>query len=446
MESGIFKTQKLSLLTTHALTMTLFSEESSRGVEAKAGHQFFIPIAGSIAAAFCCGDDAGKAEATMTWTTVQVQGLYATLSILAIMASYRLSLAFSSQTTFITRRNIHRSNNISRQLSTLEMFASSIVDINHHETLQSFNPLGPNPNLSNLSTGESLQLHDKQITRLSSSPDIFLVRDLIQTEDRKILMKAATLQGMKIAGTRSSGENTVRKNSYLAWIDPHSILCSNDDDEGGNYWKDASSVARETIAKSRLCFVHDVMNDLINAVEKMEFCFAEDLQVAKYDEQGMFDYHHDGYSRYLTVLTYLNGVGGTYFPFGNMGDEELLGINFTNETEVSVLKFKKNLDKCGILIVGEEGSNPYLKSSSFVKPKNIIHIKAGDAIAFYNYMPGGEKDLRQLHCSLPVPREKWISTSWFRSEALTGPFAALKKMQLFQESSSLCGADTRSVG
>lgn len=368
-----------------------------------------------------------------------VQGLLCTtVSTLAIMSCYPLRLgclAFSSQTTFITWRHIHRS------ISTLELFASSIVDMNQHETLfKSFNPLGPNPTLSNLSTGESIQLHDNKITRLSSSPDIFLVRDLIHKEDRNILMKAAASQGMKIAGTRSSGENTVRKNSYLAWIDPHSILCSNDDDEGGDYWKDASLVARETIAKSRLCFVHDVMNDLINTVEKMEFCFAEDLQVAKYDKQGMFDYHHDGYSRYLTVLTYLNGVGGTYFPFGDMGDE-LLGINFTDETEVSVLKFKKNLDKCGILIVGEEGSDPYLKSN-FVKPKNIIHIKAGDAIAFYNYMPGGEKDLRQLHCSLPVPREKWIATSWFRSEALTGPFAPLKKMQLFQESSSLCGADT----
>ena len=370
---------------------------------------------------------------------LQVQGLLCTttVSILAIMVFYplRLSLAFSSQAT-LKMRHIHRS------ISTLELFAASAVDMNHHETLfKSFNPLGPNPTLSNLPTGESLQLHDKQITRLSSSPNIFLIKDLIHKEDRNILMKAAALQGMKIAGTRSSGENTVRKNSYLAWIDPHGIICSNEDDEGGDCWKDASSVARETILKSRLCFVHDVMNDLINTVEKMEFCFAEDLQVAKYDKQGMFDYHHDGYSRYLTVLTYLNGVGGTYFPFGDMGDE-LLGINFTNETEVSVLKFKKNLDKCGILIVGEEGSDPYLKSSGFVKPKNIIHIKAGDAIAFYNYMPGGEKDLRQIHCSLPVPREKWISTSWFRSEALTGPFAALKKMQLFQESSSLCGADT----
>ena len=344
----------------------------------------------------------------------------ATFSILAMMASYplRLSMAFYSQTTFKTRRRqIHRSNYSKQFTSTLELFAA-VVDMNH-ETFKSFNPIGPNPNLSKLLTGESLQSCGKKITRLSSSPDIFLVRDLIHMEDRNILMKAAASQEMKIAGTRQSGENTVRKNSYLTWIDPHSVR-SNDDE--GSDWKDASSVARETIVKSRFCFVHDVMviNDLMNTVEKMEFCFAEDLQVAKYDEQGMFDYHHDGYSRYLTVLTYLNGVGGTYFPFGDMG-EELPGINFTNEDEVSVLEFKKKLDKCGILIVGEEGSDPYLKSSGFVNPKNIIHIEAGDAIAFYNYMPGGEKDLRQIHCSLPVPREKWISTSWFRSEALTGP-------------------------
>ena len=40
---------------------------------------------------------------------------------------------------------------------------------------------------------------------------------------------------------------------------------------------------------------------------------AEDLQVAKYDKDGHFDYHQDVYSRYLTVLTCLNGIVGTYF-------------------------------------------------------------------------------------------------------------------------------------
>ncbi len=216
-------------------------------------------------------------------------------------------------------------------------------------------------------------------------------------------MQAAQTQGMKVAGTRHSGENTVRKNSYLTWIDPFSINTTDEDD-----WRDASSVARDTIFKSRSCFAHSVMNDSMNNAD-LAMCSPEDLQVAKYDKGGRFDYHHDGYSRYLTVLSYLNGVGGTFFPFGGMTDE-LEGIDFTNEDEVSVLSFKRKLEKCGILIVGEEGSDAYLQSA-FVKPKQVVQIEAGDAVAFYNYMAGGEKDLRLLHCSLPVSTEKWITTA-----------------------------------
>jgi hypothetical protein len=49
--------------------------------------------------------------------------------------------------------------------------------------------------------------------------------------------------------------------------------------------------------------------------------YAEDMQVAMYDAGGGYDYHHDGFGRYLTVLSYLNGVGGTYFPFGDDEDD-----------------------------------------------------------------------------------------------------------------------------
>jgi len=142
---------------------------------------------------------------------------------------------------------------------------------------------------------------------------------------------------------------------------------------------------------------------------------------------GSFDYHHDGYSRYLSVLSYLNGVGGTYFPFGGMTDE-FDGIDFRNENEVSVLHFLKQFEPCGILIVGDEGAESY---AGLIKPKTTIQVKAGDAIAFYNYKSDGEKDIRQIHRALPVPCEKWIATSWLRSDALTGPFALLKKTQLF---------------
>lgn len=339
--------------------------------------------------------------------------------ILIAMPFPLVSLAFS-HVAHTTRQQI-RNNNFKR-FSTLDRLD---VDPDKGETVaSSFNPIGPPDFLSNLSVGESILSHGKNITRLSSSPDIYLVKQFIPAEDRQTLMQAAQTQGMKVAGTRHSGENTVRKNSYLTWIDPFSISPT---DEG--HWRDAPSVARDTIFKSRSCFAHAVMNDCINNAD-LGICSPEDLQVAKYDKGGRFDYHHDGYSRYLTVLSYLNGVGGTFFPFAGMTDE-LEGIAFTNEDEVSVLSFKRQLEKCGILIVGEEGSDAYLQSA-FVKPKQVVQIEAGDAVAFYNYMAGGEKDLRLLHCSLPVPTEKFITTQWFRSDALTGPFASFKKAQLFE--------------
>lgn len=339
--------------------------------------------------------------------------------ILVAMPHRFASLAFS-RAAHTTRQQMHNKTYLKR-FSTLDPIA---VDTSGETLASSFNPIGPPDFLSNLSVGQSIRSHGKNITRLSSTPDIYLVKDLIPAADRETLIQAAQSQGMKVAGTRQSGENTIRKNSYLTWIDPFSIVTNDEDD-----CRDASAVARDTIFKSRSCFAHSVMNDRMNKAD-ISVCFAEDLQVAKYDKDGRFDYHHDGYSRYLTVLSYLNGVGGTFFPFGGMSDE-LEGIDFTNEDEVSVLSFKRQLDKCGILVVGEEGSNSYLQSA-FVKPKQVVRIEAGDAIAFYNYMPGGEKDLRLLHCSLPVPTEKWIATAWFRSDALTGPFASLKKAELFE--------------
>lgn len=323
------------------------------------------------------------------------------------------SLAFSRVTSNTGR--IHKKSFL-KQFSTAEPFS---IDINREK----LNPLGPPDFLQSLSVGESFSSMGRNITRLSNEPHIFLAKNLISIEDRKILIQEAINQGMKVAGTRQSGENTVRKNSYLAWIDPYSISDGEEID-----WRDAPSIARETIVRSRQCFAHDVMNDVMNSVEKMDVCFAEDLQIAKYDVNGRFDYHHDGYSRYLSVLIYLNGVGGTYFPFGDM---DLDGKDFTNDDEVSVLSIKRQFERCGILIVGDEGSDAYLQSA-FVKPKAVIQIEAGDAIAFYNYMPGGEKDLRQLHCALPAQREKWIATAWFRSDALTGPFSLLKKTKLLE--------------
>ena len=131
------------------------------------------------------------------------------------------------------------------------------------------------------------------------------------------------------------------------------------------------------------------------------------------------------------VLTYLNGVGGTYFPFAQMPESELEGIDFSNENAVSVMAFKHKVGQCGVLVVGKEGKDAYLGST--MNPRSIVDIQAGDAIAFYNFDSDGTKDLRSLHCSLSVPEEKWISSCWFRSEALTGPFGYMKKAWLQEQ-------------
>lgn len=65
--------------------------------------------------------------------------------------------------------------------------------------------------------------------------------------------------------------------------------------------------------------------------------------------------------------------------------------------------------KSGIEESGTEGEyNP-----------NVIYIKKGDAVAFYNYKNNGlgEFDWRALHTGLPTSEEdglKWIANHWFR--------------------------------
>ncbi len=44
--------------------------------------------------------------------------------------------------------------------------------------------------------------------------------------------------------------------------------------------------------------MHKIMQD----GGRVDYFFAEDLQVAKYDTDGCFNFHHDGFSRYLSKI------------------------------------------------------------------------------------------------------------------------------------------------
>lgn len=359
------------------------------------------------------------------------------LTVVVMMITPLLSLTVAGFQTNAARRHLGEPRFRRRlvvQAQTRACSNTNAIDEQvNNEGYEAFHPLGPPTYLSNLPVGESCQhpriFKDKNITRLSLHPDIFLVRDIITQQDRGILKETALLQGMKNAGTKLSEANTIRKNSYLAWIDSSTGL--DDGSIGDSDFR--CTVAEETTAKFRLLFSHEGMDKHVGNVEMMDYSFAEDVQVAKYDAGGRFDYHHDGYGRYLTVLTYLNGVGGTFFPFGNMGSE-LDKIDFTNESDESIVTaIKSRGEKSGILITGKEVDDPHTCYSDYVNPKRFIEIQAGDAVVFYNYDINGKRDLRSMHCGLTVPEEKWIATSWFRNAALTGPFGLMKRARMYEE-------------
>lgn len=104
-------------------------------------------------------------------------------------------------------------------------------------SIESFNPIGPPTILSSLGVGETLSMRSNTIKRLSGSPDIFLIKDFVFQDDLDVLMQAASEQGMDTAGTRNSAPNTIRKNSFLTWIDPYDI--------SGSTSTEALSIARQ---------------------------------------------------------------------------------------------------------------------------------------------------------------------------------------------------------
>ena len=323
------------------------------------------------------------------------------------------------------------------------------------------------------------------ITRLSHNPDIFLVRNFVPApEQRDALIAMAQQQGLKSAGTRgrqssssSEAHQTIRKNSYLTWIDPYDDAAAAMKDDTGTTTTNvllattktttAIETARLMTELTQALFVHDTLSSPATLFT------CEDLQVAKYRPTGYFDLHHDGFNRFLTVLTYLNGVGGTYFPMAqtttttttttttlntndkqtnddtrtnnNIEDERALlppklkrcyQITTDGEQQQLFLEKEFKVGQEGLLVVGTEGEAAYSSSSSssissrnnnllgVEQQKNdnaIVRIQPGDAIVFYNYKFHWndqtaiiENNYRSMHAGLRVPQEKWIATNWLR--------------------------------
>jgi len=326
------------------------------------------------------------------------------------------------------RRPLHHSlkkySSERQHLSTLVPLSSSVLgiddittdfqhDISAHKVeleRSTFNPLGPPERLASLGIGHSISIphpfggeHESvNIKRLSRDPDIFLLQNILACDEMRLALRNSALeQGLKVAGTRKSDENAIRKNSYLAWIDAEEV------EPEGELSNIMSNMGRFVVD----AFVHESLRNEWDLYE------LESIQVAKYDEGGRFDEHHDGFGRFVTVLSYLNGIGGTYFPYAQTNEGKP-----ANEFVISNVPGRN-----GLLVTGHEGSTPYFSHES--EESAVVQIQPGDAVAFYNYNVGG-RILSSVHSSLSVPSEKWIATNWLRSEKLTGSHGFLHVQNL----------------
>lgn len=292
--------------------------------------------------------------------------------------------------------------------------------------------LGPPTILNNLKVNESLRAHrtpsttnkriEFTITRVGHDPDIFILRNYVTIEECNTIIQTCDNSNdmMKQAETVSNENiSTSRKNCLVSWLPPN---------------PDEYPIVQS--------LMYDTANIFLKEDIKMhEDTCIEDLQVLKYDIDGEFVLHHDGEPRVLTVIYYLNGVAGTWFPLTRTGedsqnDDPIIKNNINvnqiesefydvrNKSKLNLNKDPQNKDDAMKLTIGNNFipgvDGLLLKSSSSSSNddnhKNVIEINQGDAVAFYSYKTDGSGRInwRAIHSGTPTPDVKWIANHWFR--------------------------------
>lgn len=288
--------------------------------------------------------------------------------------------------------------------------------------------------------------HKFKIERASETPNIFLLRNFLTSPECQQIQSMARHNNnsqRSPAGTISrERDERARKNCLVAW------LPSLPSPYASNRVENSHEIYGENATYSDLIpnLVASASNILLSpSILSNPTAGVEDLQVLEYGPGGEFVLHHDGESRILTVLYYLNGIGGTWFPLADVAVDDA----DTNERRTKSWSMPKNrkdaLDlierrnmtpgKNGLLIrgrttgaSGEKTVHDALEAMDGDSDnEHVIEINAGDAIAFYNYLDDGSGmfDWRSIHCGLPTSEEdhaknKWIANHWFRLNYLDG--------------------------
>lgn len=267
------------------------------------------------------------------------------------------------------------------------------------------NSLGSPEPLRSLEIGECMLLvpaNNVTIQRIAHVPDMFVLRSFLPTPE-ELIQRCAAMK-MQNAETKS-GSTMHRTKSNVVFVPPS-------DEEIGD-------VVQFMTAFCCHGFVPEELGDEYDP---------EHLQVARYTKGGKFDLHHDGHGRVVTVLTYLNGIADTWFPYALIEKAVRKGETEQGKQEVPDMVLEgdgmavgKIPGQDGIWIVGDE--TPTVAASN---NNHTVRIQAGDAVVFYNYEYSSTFDCpvmnwRGLHAGRPAQSEKWIATNWIASSYCNTP-------------------------
>jgi hypothetical protein len=317
----------------------------------------------------------------------------------------------------------------------------------------------PPPYLNDLAVGECVHMIDDdiRIVKVSHDPPIFYLPGFLHETDCRTIMDAVDTNILVSSSVAETKQGVVehRTGSTVAWLGDHDDdettikREEEDDDDDDDPTRHATMLAGYLQHLTAHLFLpHALLSPTCSAASSVD---AERLQVVRYDAQGKYDLHHDGYNRTVTVLTYLNGVAGTWFPFVeeevNKDDEN---NNNDDDDDVFIPTMQLGNENMlngrvpgrdGLCFVGREDNNIVLDTNA---KGRVVLVDAGDAICFYNYQPlvvppkdddddvqrrrrrpGNDHDgdvddatnniimaWKTLHCGLPAPTTKWIATNW----------------------------------
>lgn len=289
------------------------------------------------------------------------------------------------------------------------------------------------------------------VRRVSHTPHIFHIKNFVSAIERQTLLWAVINQSSlskknglmpDMARTISSTDDTpiadpARPNSKVIWVSPSTVSQTSRITDSLMRSCAALLIAPPLLAESNH---HWDRNRILGAGqptnEHFEFVGCEDMQMVHYTKKGGFLMHHDSVPRILTVIFYLNGVAGTWFPLAEIDNYNNNNINGPLPENVDKIPLNKPQaeemmrgfipGKDGVLISSTAESAKYgggfvekvqnaapastetttaipewnwknvqptsqlqqqsSMPSNGVNPATTISVEAGDAVAFYNYM------------------------------------------------------------